>query len=152
MNSMLAAGAAGEATQIGLWVIAGTAVLQAVGAAIGIGKFFGNRSERRQVTISPEMVTRPDFEAHLAEDRHEHEKLFARVGGMEHGLQSQFSGELKAAREEGLADIRALHQEMNEVARKVSGLEATSALQNQRLAEISAKLDRVIERQEKSRR
>jgi len=36
---------------------------------------------------------------------------------------------------------------MNEVAKKVSGLEATNTLQSQRLAEISAKLDRMIERQ-----
>jgi hypothetical protein len=152
MNAMIAeAGLANESMQIGVWLIAGTAVLQAANAAIGVARFFTNRSERRQVTISPGLVSRPEFETHVNEDRHEHEKLFARLGGMERGLHEQFNNELKAAREEGLADIRALHQEINEVARKVSGLEATNTIQSQRLAEISAKLDRVIERQKKSR-
>ena len=136
-----------DALQLGLWVIAATAVLQALGAALSIAKFFINRAEKRQVSISPEVVLRPDFDAHVAENRHEHENLFAKLGGMERGLNAHLNSELKSLREERREDSRALHQELNDVARKVSGLEATNTLQNQRLAEINAKLDRVIERQ-----
>ena len=136
-----------DALQLGLWVIAATAVLQALGAALSIAKFFINRAEKRQVSISPEVVLRPDFDAHVAENRHEHENLFAKLGGMERGLNAHLNSELKSLREERREDSRTLHQELNDVARKVSGLEATNTLQNQRLAEINAKLDRVIERQ-----
>src|SRR5437667_1752254 len=136
-----------DALQIGLWVIAATAVLQALGAALSIARFFINRAEKRQVSISPEVVLRPDFDAHVAENRHEHENLFAKLGGMERGLNAHLNSELKSLRDERREDSRTLHQELNDVARKVSGLEATNTLQSQRLAEISAKLDRVIERQ-----
>ena len=136
-----------EALQIGLWVIAGTAVLQALGSAVSLAKFFANRSERRQVSISPDVVGRPDFDSHVAENKQEHQHLFAKIGGTERGIHAQFNAEIKHLREERREDIHALHHEMNEVAKKVSGLEATNTLQSQRLAEISAKLDRMIERQ-----
>ena len=115
-----------EALQIGLWVIAATAVLQAVGAALSIARFFVNRAEKRQVSISQDVVLRPDFDAHVAENRHEHEKLFAKLGGLERGINAHLNNELKSLRAESHEDSRTLRQELNEVARKVSGLEATT--------------------------
>ena len=138
--------------QIGLWVIAATAVLQAIGAGLSIARMLLNRSERRHITISPDVVARPDFEAHSLENKHEHENLFAKLGGMERGVNAHLNAELKSLRDERRADVHALHTELNEVAKKVSGLEATNGLQSQRLAEINAKLDRVIERQGAERR
>ena len=134
-----------DAVQIGLWVIAATAILQAVGAALSIARFFVNRAEKREVSISPEVVLRPDFDAHVAENRHEHENLFAKIGGLERGINAHLNSELKSLRADSHEDSRTLRQELNEVARKVSSLEATNTLQTQRLAEINAKLDRVIE-------
>jgi hypothetical protein len=136
-----------EAVQIGLWLIAATAILQAFGAVLSIAKFFLNRSEKRQVTISPDVVGRPDFEAQSAQNKQEHENLFAKIGGLERGINAHVNTELRSLRDERREDVRALHSELNEVARKVSGLEATNTVQSQRLAEINAKLDRVIERQ-----
>jgi hypothetical protein len=136
-----------EAVQIGLWVIAGTAVLQAVGAALSIARFLLNRSENRQVRITADVVSRPDFDAHMADNNHEHEKLFSKLGGLERGINAHLNSELKSLREERNEDVRGLHCELNVLAKTVSGLEATNCLQSQRLAEINAKLDRVIERQ-----
>jgi hypothetical protein len=45
------------------------------------------------------------------------------------------------------ADATALHEKVNGVAREVSELAAATGLQNQRLAQMDAKLDRMIERQ-----
>jgi len=75
-----------EALQIGLWVIAGTAVLQALGSAVSLARFFANRSERRQVSISPDVLGRPDFDAHVVENKQEHQHLFAKIGGTERGI------------------------------------------------------------------
>src|SRR5262252_8442133 len=111
-----------EALQLGLWVIAATAVLQALGAALSIAKFFINRAEKRQVSISPEVVLRPDFDAHVAENRHAHENLFAKIGGLERGINAHLNNELKSLREESREESRALREEVNDVARKVSGL------------------------------
>ena len=114
-----------DAVQIGLWVIAATAVLQALGAALSILRFFVHRAEKREVSISAGVVARPDFDTLVADNKHEHENLHARLGAVE----------------------RVLQREVNAVAQKVSGLERETSLQNQRLAQIDAKLDRVIERQ-----
>ena len=143
---ILAQAANAEALHLGLWVIAATALLQAAVAGLSIVKFFMHRSERREVTISPDAVSRPDFEAHALENKHEHENLFAKLGGLERGINAHLNLELKSLREERREDVRGLHSELNDLARKVSGLDATNALQNQRLAEINAKLDRVIDR------
>jgi len=45
------------------------------------------------------------------------------------------------------ADASALHEKINSVAREVSELAAATGLQNQRLAQMDVKLDRMIERQ-----
>ncbi len=45
------------------------------------------------------------------------------------------------------ADASALHEKVNGVAREVSELAAATELQHQRLAQMDAKLDRMIERQ-----
>jgi len=61
-----------------------------------------------------------------------------RYGGLEKQL-DELRLDLKA-------EANALHEKVNGVAREVSELAAAAGLQNQRLAQIDAKLDRVIER------
>lgn len=58
-------------------------------------------------------------------------------------LQSQIE-ELKQDRK---TDVNDLHEKVNGVAREVSEMSAAQALTNQRLVQIDAKIDRVIERQ-----
>jgi cob(I)alamin adenosyltransferase len=136
-----------DALQIGLWVLAATAVLQAVGAALAIARFVANRAERRQVTISADAVGRPDFDAHLAANKQEHESLFARIGGVERGAAARLDAVLEHLRTERAQDLRAIHAETNQIGKELGALKAVNELQTQRLAAIDAKLDRVIERQ-----
>jgi hypothetical protein len=136
-----------EALQIGLWVIAATAVLQAVGAALSIARFFANRAERRQVTISADAVGRPDFDAHRAANKQEHESLFAKIGGVERGAAARLDAVFEQLRNERTQDMRAIHAETNQIGKELGALKAVNELQTQRLAAIDAKLDRVIERQ-----
>ena len=138
-----------EALQIGLWIIGATAVLQGLAAAFSIARALINRAERREISLSAEAVAGPDFDIHVSENKHEHENLFSKLGGLERGITAHLNDELRALRDERREDISTLHSELNEVARKVSSLEATNTLQSQRLAEINAKLDRVIERQKR---
>jgi hypothetical protein len=63
--------------------------------------------------------------------------------GRHAGLEKQMD-EMRSDRK---AEANALHEKVNGVAREVSELAAAAGLQNQRLAQIDAKLDRVIERQ-----
>jgi hypothetical protein len=55
--------------------------------------------------------------------------------------------QLDEVRVDRKADATALHEKVNGVAREVSELAAATELQNQRLAQMDAKLDRMIERQ-----
>jgi hypothetical protein len=55
--------------------------------------------------------------------------------------------QLDELRSDRKADAAGLHEKVNGVAREVSELAACVQLQNQRLAQIDAKLDRVVERQ-----
>ena len=63
--------------------------------------------------------------------------------GRHAGLEKQMD-EMRADRK---AEVCALHDKVNGVAREVSELAAAATLHNQRLAQIDAKLDRMIERQ-----
>jgi len=58
------------------------------------------------------------------------------------GLEKQMD-EMRSDRK---AEVTILHEKVNGVAREVSELAAATGLQTQRLAQIDAKLDRVIER------
>jgi hypothetical protein len=55
--------------------------------------------------------------------------------------------ELDSLRDERRSDVGALQQKINKVDREVGELRASIELNNQQLARIDAKLDRVIERQ-----
>ncbi len=59
----------------------------------------------------------------------------------------RFQRELDSLRDERRSDVGALQQKINKVDREVGELRASIELNNQQLARIDAKLDRVIERQ-----
>lgn len=59
----------------------------------------------------------------------------------------RFQRELDSLRDERRSDVGGLQQKINKVDREVGELRASIELNNQQLARIDAKLDRVIERQ-----
>lgn len=75
-----------------------------------------------------------------------HKDIFHRMGGMERGITQRIDDKLKIAHDERRQDMHTLHSEINDVGRKVAGLEKETELQNQRMASMDAKLDRLIER------
>ncbi|HOP99130.1 MAG TPA: hypothetical protein PLK78_17065 [Verrucomicrobiota bacterium] len=54
--------------------------------------------------------------------------------------------ELKDLRDERKKDVAELHEKINKVDKEVGGLTTATHLQNQQLAQISAKIDRIAER------
>jgi hypothetical protein len=125
---------------IGAWVIGAMAVLQLV--SLGMQVLRWNQAARREVHPQPlevkgatEFLPRRLFEDHAEQNQREHEHLFARLGGLDRGLRAEMK-----------QDTDGLHDKINSVGREVSEHSATLELQNQRLAQIDAKLDRLIER------
>src|SRR5262249_33976434 len=124
---------------IGGWVIGAVAVLQF--ATLGMQLLRWNQAARREVHPQPlevkgatEFLPRQIFEEHAEQNQREHEHLFARLGGLDRGLRAEMK-----------QDTEGLHEKINHVGREVSEHSATLELQNQRLAQIDAKLDRLIE-------
>jgi chromosome segregation ATPase len=136
----LLAESASAAPLIGGWVIGAMAILQLV--TLGMQLLRWNQAAKREVHPQPlevkgaqEYLPRQLFEEHAEQNRREHEHLFAKLGGLDRGLRA----ELKQ-------DADGLQEKINTVGREVSEHSATLELQNQRLAQIDAKLDRLIER------
>ena len=125
---------------IGGWVIGAVAILQLV--TLGMQVLRWNEAAKREVHPQPlevkdaaEFLPRQLFEDHAEQNQREHEYMFAKLGGIDRGLRAEMK-----------QDTDGLHEKINSVGREVSEHSATLELQNQRLAQIDAKLDRLIER------
>ena len=125
---------------IGSWVIGAVAILQLI--TLGMQVLRWNQAAKREVhpqpleiKDAPEFLPRQLFDDHAQQNQREHEHLFARLGGLDRGLRAEMK-----------QDSDGLHEKINTVGREVSEHSATLELQNQRLAQIDAKLDRLIER------
>ncbi len=99
------------------------------------------RSQRRliepmplEVKAAADFVSRKDFDHHVAETRQVHSQIFAKLSGMERGI-----------REEMRDDLKQIRLEISGLAREVGSLTTSTSAQNQSLASMSAKLDRVAE-------
>ena len=87
-----------------------------------------------------------ELNKHIEWNRREHENLFSKIGGVERGVEGRVEQKLDASRAERREDMHSLHHEVNEVSKKVASLERETEMQNQRMASMDAKLDRLIER------
>jgi hypothetical protein len=90
--------------------------------------------EKEQTVVSPQPIEVKEVSGFVTED-----ECHSRHGPVDKQLD-----ELRADRK---ANAAALHEKINGVAREVSELKAATELQHQRLAQMDAKLDRMIERQ-----
>ena len=82
--------------------------------------FYGNRSQKREITFTGVPVDRKDFEMHQRDNKEEHDKFFTRLDALQTRINPLE------------AEIRALRQ-----------ISETNAA---RLALMDAKIDRLIER------
>ena len=87
-----------------------------------------------------------EFTQHTEWNRREHENLFSKIGGADRAAEAACAKKHEELRAERREDMSNLYGEINEVGKKVASLEAINQLQNQRMAGMDAKLDRLIER------
>lgn len=92
------------------------------------------------ITITEELhkvfAAREVFEKHVADNRDDHDKLFSKIGGVERGAAASIEQRVEIVR-----------RDLVNVGNQVSGLQSETKLQNQQLARMDAKLDRLAERQ-----
>lgn len=104
------------------------------------------RKQKREVSFEFTPASKEEFDRHVAANDQTTRDLFAKIGGVERGANGNAEKKIEALQHERREDVRQLHQEINEVGRKVAGLEKETELQNQSMASMNAKLDRLIER------
>ena len=91
------------------------------------------------VTISEELhkvfAAKDAFESHVAENKNDHEKMFSKIGGVERGAAASIEQRVEIVRRDLVA-----------VGNQVAGIQSETKLQNQQLARMDAKLDRLAEK------
>jgi len=107
-----------------------------------VERFLDRRARRgaaREIQPQPLSVTRFDQPVVESLCASRHKEVAAEMLRLDH--------EMSGLRHERRADVGELQQKINKVDREVGELRASIELNNQQLARIDAKLDRVIERQ-----
>jgi len=107
--------------------------------------FIARSSARKQNTeISPqpliiamekEFATKREFERHVSDNRADHEGIFKKIGGVERGAASNLE-----------TRVETLRKDLMTVGNQVSSLQSATQMQNQQLARMDSKLDRLAER------
>ena len=80
-------------------------------------------------------VPKEQFCAHVERNDITHEQIFTKIGGVERGAKSTIETQVEVVRKDLMA-----------AGRDIAGLKVETQLQNQSLARVESKLDRVIER------
>lgn len=79
----------------------------------------GNRKERREVSFTVEPASKEEFEKLVIQNRHEHENIFSKIGGVERGADAKMAAMMKESNE----GREKIHKRINEVLAGVSRLE-----------------------------
>jgi hypothetical protein len=93
--------------------------------------FYGNRSQKREVTFTGTPLDKKEFERHQQENRDEHDKFFAKLDIMQ---------------SESKADREKLHFRINPIEGEICALREASETNTTRLVQMDGKIDRLIER------
>lgn len=87
------------------------------------------------VAMQKEFATKSEFEAHVTHNHGVHENIFSKIGGVERGAAGALERQLEVVRKDVVI-----------VSNQVSGIKAQTDLQNQQLARMDLKLDRIAEK------
>ncbi|MDR3459563.1 MAG: hypothetical protein P4N60_19205 [Verrucomicrobiae bacterium] len=90
-----------------------------------------------EVKEAASFVHRQEFEKHVEVNSQTHRDIFSKIGGVERGANSSIESKVETVR-----------KDLVHVSNQVSALESKTDAQNQQLARMDAKLDRLTERQQ----
>lgn len=90
------------------------------------------------------------FIRHVEENKSEHTRLFDLVGGVDDKTSNRLETQIQLMRGERHSDSVETHKRINAIEKSIGGLETAANLNNQTLAALGAKLDRISEKQNRS--
>ena len=126
-----------SSSELGIWLLGAFVVLNGLATLVMLIKSLRNDSEKREVTINPNLTPREEFDRHVERNTVEHDQLHSKLSSSERGGRQ-------------LADekFQTLNTELLKLTGNVAEVKALNESQNQRIAQIDAKLDRLIERKQ----
>jgi hypothetical protein len=134
-----------SSTELGTWMYALGSVIQ-IAATVTILVTI-NSTQKREVSFAGEPVDKKDFDHLAAENAAVHDQLFAKIGGVERGLDGRLAGRLDKFEAEAIGSRRLMHQNISAIGNDVAALKKEAELANQRAFQMDAKIDRLIERE-----
>jgi hypothetical protein len=132
-------------SELGAWVY-GLATIIQIASTIAV-LITINSKQRREVTFAGEPVDRKDFDKQMAENAAIHNQLFAKIGGVERGLELRLAARMDKYETESEQSRRLMHQEISAIGNDVAALKKEAELASQRAFQMDSKIDRLIERQ-----
>lgn len=89
-------------------------------------------------------VAKDEFRAFAAENKQAHDRFDVRIGGVDRSGKEHLQRAEQTLREERTEDMRRLHAEINELAKKVAAVETEARTQNSWLDRIDGKIDTLM--------
>jgi len=119
-----------------IWMICLTAAMVII---MALGTFIKKAEVRVEqpldIKLVETLVSKEDFKELVRKNDEVHEQLFSKIGGVDRGAASKISSE-----------ILQVHQRVNAIEKSIGGLETSTNIQGQRMAQMHSKIDRLIER------
>jgi len=91
-------------------------------------------------------VDKKEFDKHVEDNKEEHEKIFAKLGGVERGVEGRLNAKLDAMAAESKNDREKLHFRINPIEGEICALRQASETNTAHLVQMDGKIDRLIER------
>jgi hypothetical protein len=104
------------------------------------------KAQKVQVTFAGTPVDKKEFDRQVQDNREEHEKMSARIGGVERGVEARLNAKLDTMQAENKTDREKLHLRINPIEGQICALREASETNTARLVQMDAKIDRLIER------
>jgi hypothetical protein len=134
-----------SSTDLGTWMYALGSVIQ-IAATITILVTI-NSKQKREVSFAGEPLDRKEFDRLVAENAGIHDQLFAKIGGVERGLDGRVAARMDKFEAEAHASRQLMHQDISAIGNDVAALKKEAELANQRTFQMDGKIDRLIERE-----
>ena len=104
------------------------------------------RVNKTEVTFTGTPVDQKVFDRHVEENKGEHDRIFAKLGGVERGVEGRLNAKLDAMAAESKCDREKMHFRINPIEGEICALREASETNTTRLVQMDGKIDRLIER------
>jgi hypothetical protein len=134
-----------SAAELGSWIYAFGSAIQ-IAASITILATI-NSKQRREISFAGEPLDRKEFDRLVTENAAVHDQLFAKIGGVERGLDGRLATRIDKFEAESRESSQLLQQNICAIGNDVAALKKEAELANQRAFQMDSKIDRLIERE-----